>query len=67
LNDHLFIWLHFGDQPVALDNITGHYLHKIFDTSDTQWDGPGGGPACDISPGQPMNILPHSAVVYEKK
>lgn len=67
LNDHLFIWLHFGDQPVALDNITGHYLYKIFDTSDTQWGGPGGGPACDIFPGQPMNILPHSAVVYEKK
>ena len=67
LNDHLFIWLHFGDQPVALDNITGHYLGKIFDTADTEWGGPGAGPLSEISPGQPMMIAPHSAVVYEKR
>lgn len=67
LNDHLFIWLHFGDQPVSLDNITGNYLTKIFDTAGTQWGGPGEGPQTDINPGQPMRLAPHSAVVFEKK
>jgi maltooligosyltrehalose trehalohydrolase len=67
LNDHLFVWLHFDDQPVSLDNITGHYLAKIFDSADTQWGGPGEGPASFITPGQPMRIAPHSAVVFEKK
>ncbi|MBS1661523.1 MAG: malto-oligosyltrehalose trehalohydrolase [Bacteroidetes bacterium] len=67
INDHLFIWLHFGSRPVSLDNITGRYLGKVFDTADTQWKGPGTGPQYDISPGQPILIAPHSAVVFEKK
>jgi maltooligosyltrehalose trehalohydrolase len=67
LNDHLFIWLHFGDQPVSLDNITGNYLTKLFDTAETQWGGPGEGPEANINPGQPLRIAPHSAIVFEKK
>ena len=66
-NDHLFVWLHFGDDPVSLDNITGHYLTKVFDSADTQWGGPGQGPEFEINPGQPMKIAPRSAVVFEKK
>jgi maltooligosyltrehalose trehalohydrolase len=67
LNDHLFVWLHFGSQPVSLDNITGHFLGKVFDSADTAWGGPGEGPEAFIAPGQPMKIKPHSAVVFEKK
>ncbi|HEY6901972.1 MAG TPA: malto-oligosyltrehalose trehalohydrolase, partial [Puia sp.] len=67
INDHLFVWLHFSSQPVSLDNITGSYLHKVFDTADLQWKGPGNGPQSDIVPGQAIHIAPHSAVVFEKK
>jgi maltooligosyltrehalose trehalohydrolase len=67
LNDHLYVWLHFGDQAVSLDNITGQYLNKIFDSADPAWGGPGEGPGSFIAPGQPMKIMPHSAVVFEKK
>lgn len=67
LNDHLFIWLHFGAQPVSLGNITGCYLRKVLDTADPQWKGPGNGPQTDIAPGQDMIIAPHSAVVFEKQ
>lgn len=66
-NDHLFIWFNYGDQPVALDNITGHYLEKIFDTADTQWGGPGNDTPTGVWQGQPIRIVAHSAVVYEKK
>jgi len=67
LSDHIYIWLHFGDQPVSLDNITGQYLNKIFDSADPAWGGPGGGPESFIATGQPMKIMPNSAVVFEKK
>ena len=66
-NDHLFVWLHFGDEPVSLDNITGHYLTKVFDSADTLWGGSGKGPELEINPGQSMKIAPQSAVVFEKK
>lgn len=67
LNDHLFIWLHFGDQPVNLENITWKYLGKVFDSADTQWKGPGSPAANEIAPGHPIRIAPYSAVVFEKK
>ena len=67
LSDHLYIWLHFGDQPVSLCNITGQYLNKVFDSADSAWGGPGEGPESFIAVGQPMKIMPHSAVVFEKK
>jgi len=66
LNDHLFIWLHFGDQPVALQNITWKHLHRVFDSAGTQWGGPGSLSATDIAPGHPIDIAAHSVVVFEK-
>jgi maltooligosyltrehalose trehalohydrolase len=76
LNDHVFIWLHFGAGPVRLENPTGHVLGKIFDSACRQWLGPGHrgdaaaageGGAADILPGQPVDLAPWSALVFEKK
>ena len=41
LNDQLFIWMHFGDQPVRIANNTGQVLGKIFDSSAVEWGGAG--------------------------
>jgi hypothetical protein len=81
LNDQVFIWLHFGAHPVRRENPTGYVLGKIFDSADRQWLGPGhadGGDedaasaadeagAADILPGQPIDLAPWSALVFEKK
>ncbi len=67
INDHLFIWMHFGDQPVSLENITWKHLGKVFDSADTRWGGPGSLAAEEIPPGHPIRIAPHSVVVFEKR
>ena len=66
LNDHVFIWLHFGDQPVSLQNITWNHLHKVFDSADIQWGGPGSLAADDIPPWHSIDIAAHAVVVFEK-
>lgn len=66
LNDHLFIWFHFDDQPVSLENITWKHLGKVFDSADLQWGGPGSPTAAEIAPGRPIDIAPYSVVVFEK-
>ena len=66
LNDQLFIWFHFGDRPVSLENITWKHLGKVFDSADSSWGGPGATAAAEISPGHPIVLSPHSVVVYEK-
>lgn len=66
LNDQLFIWFHFGDQPVSLENITWKHLGKVFDSADHQWGGPGASAGNEIPPGQAIVIAPHSVVVFEK-
>jgi maltooligosyltrehalose trehalohydrolase len=67
LNDQLFIWLHFGDTPVTLENITWACLGKVFDSADEQWGGPGSRASFEIPPGRRIEIAPHSAIVFEKK
>ncbi len=67
LNDHVFIWFHFGDQPVTHDNITWQYLVKVFDSADACWRGPGSPAPPEAPSGFPITIAPHSVVVYEKK
>jgi maltooligosyltrehalose trehalohydrolase len=66
LNDQLFIWFHFGDQAVSLENITWKHLGKVFDSADVQWNGPGSTAASEIPPGKPIVLAPYSVVVYEK-
>jgi maltooligosyltrehalose trehalohydrolase len=65
LNDHLFIWLHFGDKPVSLQNITWKHLKKVFDSADAQFGGPGSLAATAIPPGHAIDIAAHSVVVFE--
>jgi len=66
LNDQLFIWFHFGDQPVSLANITWKHLGKVFDSADVEWNGPGSSAATEIPPGHPIVLAPYSVVVYQK-
>jgi len=61
INDHIYIWLHFGDRPVTLTNDSGCPLRKIFDSADDQWLGPG----TTESDGM-IELQPYSAVIYEK-
>ena len=65
LSDHLFIWFHFGDKHVSLENITWKYLRKVFDSAATHWGGPGSPAAAEIAPGRPIEIAPQSVVVFE--
>jgi hypothetical protein len=67
LNDQVFIWLHFGADPVRLENPTGQVLGKIFDSADRQWLGPCLSADTDILPGHPIDLAPWSALVFEKK
>ena len=66
LNDRLFIWLHFGNQPVSLQNITWQHLHKVFDSAESQWGGPGSPAATLVPPWHSIDIAAHSVVVFEK-
>jgi maltooligosyltrehalose trehalohydrolase len=66
LGDQLFIWFHFGDQPVSLENITWKHLGKVFDSADTEWGGPGSAATAEVAPGQFLRMAPCSVVVYEK-
>jgi maltooligosyltrehalose trehalohydrolase len=66
LNDQLFIWFHFGDRPVSLENITWKHLGKVFDSADSNWGSPGVTAAAEVPPGHPILIAPYSVVVYEK-
>jgi maltooligosyltrehalose trehalohydrolase len=67
LGDQLFIWLHFGSQPVSQKNNTGEWLNKIFDSASSQWMGPGELAFGEIPPGSPIELAPYSVAVFEKK
>ena len=66
LNDRLFIWLHFGNQPVSLQNITWQHLHKVFDSAESEWGGPGSPAATHILPWHSIDIAAHSVVIFER-
>ena len=67
LSDQLFVWLHFGDQGATLENTTGELLNKIWDSASPEWMGPGELAAREIPAGYPIELAPHSVVVFEKK
>ncbi|HVU96136.1 MAG TPA: malto-oligosyltrehalose trehalohydrolase [Puia sp.] len=67
LNDHIFIWFHYGDSAVTHENITWQHLTKIFDSADECWNGPGSTAAIDLPSGASIHIAPQSVVIYEKK
>ncbi|HEY4206054.1 MAG TPA: alpha-amylase family glycosyl hydrolase, partial [Puia sp.] len=60
LNDHIYIWLHFGDTPVRIENTTGYPLRKIFDSASLEWLWPSA--VIDKS----VDMQPYSAVILEK-
>jgi hypothetical protein len=61
INDHIYIWLHFGDSPVTITNDSGCPLRKLFDSADGEWLGPGANMSDEL-----IELQPYSAVIYEK-
>jgi maltooligosyltrehalose trehalohydrolase len=65
-NDRLLILFNFSGEEQAYDPTVQLPLHKLFDSAEKQWHGPG-----DIAPGRHghglLRISPLSAVVYEMK
>ena len=61
INDHIYIWLHFGDRPVTMTNSSGCPLRKLFDSADGEWLGPGTKANNEL-----IELQPYSAVIYEK-
>jgi len=61
INDHLYIWLHFGDSPVTIDRQALPQLRKIFDSADEQWAGP-----VQDKDNEQIELQPYTAVIYEK-
>jgi len=61
LNDQLYVWLHFGDSPIIVDNPTGHPLRKIFDSATVEWQAPD-----EKTHNENIELQPYSAVIYEK-
>jgi maltooligosyltrehalose trehalohydrolase len=66
-NDHLCIMFHFDDKKIQLTNTFDFTLRKIFDSASEEWQGPGTSASAEISPGDPIELYPHSAIVFEKK
>ena len=60
INDHLYIWLHFGDTPVTIDRNGLPELRKIFDSADAAWAGP------ISSTNEQIELQPNSVSIYEK-
>jgi maltooligosyltrehalose trehalohydrolase len=61
INDQIYVWLHFGDTPVTVNNDSGSTLRKLLDSAATQWGGPG-----DKNNNELIELQPNSAVIYEK-
>ncbi|HVW60723.1 MAG TPA: malto-oligosyltrehalose trehalohydrolase [Puia sp.] len=59
LNDHIYVWLHFGANPVTIHMDNGFSLRKIFDSAAGEWSGSGASE--DI-----LELQPYSAIICEK-
>jgi hypothetical protein len=81
LSDRLFIWLNFGEQRAVFENTTGESLTKVWDSAFPEWRRPGestrgvssehpcgqgGDDPGELAAGDPIELSPYSAVVFEK-
>jgi maltooligosyltrehalose trehalohydrolase len=64
--DRLLIFLNFSREEQVYTSTPAQGLQKLFDSADTQWNGPGV-MAPGSAEGGDMHIPPLSAVVYEMK
>jgi len=60
LNDHIHVWLHFGNTPARVENTLGYPLRKIFDSTALEWLWP------SAIVDEAFDIQPYSAVILEK-
>jgi maltooligosyltrehalose trehalohydrolase len=65
-NEVLIIYLNFGKAPETITYEQSHTLKKIFDSSDKQWNGPGGGLPDYIKQNQSVSLNPLSAAAFER-
>ena len=62
--DHLYCFMNFSKEAQVLSSPAGAGpLHKILDSADTRWGGPGGAPGL-LKEGEPLTIPPEAALVY---
>jgi hypothetical protein len=59
LNDHLYVWLHFGERPATIHMDNGCPMRKIFDSAAGEWLGPGASENI-------FELQPYSAIICEK-
>jgi hypothetical protein len=63
--EQLLILLNYNDQPTEWIQSIPWTFRKIFDSSANVWEGPGAITPVAIHPGQPVQLNPHAAIIFE--
>lgn len=67
-DDEVLIIFHFGDGDVTLPHcLSGASWHRILDSAEERFGGPGTVSSEMVSPGSPVMMRPRSFVVYEQE
>jgi maltooligosyltrehalose trehalohydrolase len=64
-NEVLIVYLNFSNEPQNMVNEKAVACHVLIDSSGEQWEGPGNLTAGTILPGEPFQLNPTSAIVFE--
>ncbi|MEH2052975.1 malto-oligosyltrehalose trehalohydrolase [Nostoc sp.] len=64
-SSELIFAMNFNSSPVTLTLPSQHDVHKILDSADTSWSGPGSEAAEHLSAGQELTVKATSLVLYE--
>jgi hypothetical protein len=65
--DHLLIVLNFAETVTSFINPAARSLRKIFDSSASEWNGPGDVCPHEVASGAPLKMNSESAVIFELK
>ncbi|MEH2273749.1 MAG: malto-oligosyltrehalose trehalohydrolase [Nostoc sp.] len=63
----LIFVMNFNSSPMTVNLPIGHNAHKLLDSADTSWSGPGSEAAEHLSVGQEVKIKATSIVLYERE
>lgn len=63
--DYILMILNFEKKEETFDLICHHAWTKIFDSSSTQWNGPGEVTCQTLKPGEPVKTNPESVTIFE--
>ncbi|MEH2144011.1 malto-oligosyltrehalose trehalohydrolase [Nostoc sp.] len=63
----LIFVMNFNSSAMTVNLPIGHNAHKLLDSADTSWSGPGSEAAEHLSVGQEVKIKPTSIVLYERE